>query len=720
MSDKKISYLQLGGRTLEVQIGGLAEQASGSCLVRYGDTSVLATAVMGKDNPSQGFFPLTCDYEERFYAAGKILGSRFVRREGRPSTEAVLNARLIDRAVRPLFPENFFREIQVIVTCLSWDSENDPASLGLLAASLSLGLSDIPWNGPVAVVRVAREGENFILNPTYAQREKSDLDLVLAGVKHKGEVLINMIEAGAEEVPEQIFLAAYDFAQPFLNTLLDFQEKIIQEQGKPKISLAQTPVDPLLYNQVKDFLRSQINEVLYQPQKQKRNSDIEELQAQIIAQLSQQFDTDFSVDWKALFEKEMERVFKENILQKEQRPDGRKLDAIRPINCEIGLLTRTHGSALFSRGETKVLSILTLGSPGDQLLMENMEFSGKKRFLHHYNFPPYCTGEVKKLGSPGRREIGHGMLAEKALLPVIPSFDEFPYTIRIVSEVVSSNGSTSMASVAAASLALMQAGVPIKRAVAGISIGLVSCKDLSEYKLLTDIQGPEDHFGEMDFKVAGTSEGITAIQMDVKNNGINKEIFFAALQRARQARMEILQIMSQTIDQPNKELSPYAPKVKILQVNPEKIGMIIGFGGKVINEIINTYDVSIDIENDGRVFITGPSEKAVQDTISRIKEITRDFEVGEKLTGKVKRILNFGAMVEISPKQEGLVHISELAPFRVNAVSDVVKIGDEIPVKIIKIDEQGRVDLSAKQAGFCPQPKKNTSSPWKNPKKHSR
>ncbi len=724
MSDKKMFAFQLGSRKLDVQIGGLAEQASGCCLIRYGDTSVLATAMMGKNNPGQGFFPLTCDYEERFYAAGKILGSRFIRREGRPSTEAVLNSRLIDRAVRPLFPADLDREVQVIATCLSWDAENDPANLSLLGASLSLGMSEIPWAGPVAVVRIGHldpiknevsngAGNNFILNPTYEQRDKGDLDLVLAGIEKDGEILINMIEAGAEEVGEDVIMSAYDFAKPFLKTLLDFQKQVISQEAKPKAVIIKAEIDLLVKEKIINFLTGKLEQVLYQKDKQQRNAGLEMLQEQMFLEFSNDAGETTKEQMRIIFEKEVEKTLRENILKNDKRPDGRKLDEIRPLSCEIDILPRTHGSAIFTRGETKILSILTLGSHGDQLLMDNMEVSGKKRFLHHYNFPPYSVGEVKRMVGPGRREIGHGMLAEKALLPLIPGFEDFPYTIRLVSEAISSNGSTSMASVCASSLSLMQAGVPIKRPVAGISIGLVIGKGLDDYKLLTDIQGPEDSYGEMDFKVAGTSEGVTAIQMDVKTDGLTREIFAEALKRAQKAREEILAKMKETIPEPNKSLSSYAPKVKIIQINPEKIGMVIGAGGKIINEIIDTCLVAIDIDDDGKVFVTGQTEEAMEKAIAWIKEITHEFEVGETFTGKVKRIFNFGAMVEISPKQEGLVHISELAPFRVNEVEDVVNIGDVIPVKVIKIDEQGRVDLSAKQAGFSPIAK--SSSPTGRP-----
>ena len=717
MLDKKMFEFQLGDRKLEVKVGGLAEQASGCCLIRYGDTSILCTAQLGRNNPGMGFFPLTCDYEERFYAAGKILGSRFMRREGRPSTEAVLTSRLIDRAVRPLFPKELTNEVQVIATCLSWDAENDPSTLGLLGASLVLGISEIPWAGPVAVVRIGHLEDKFVLNPTYEQREKGDLDLVLAAIEQKGEILINMIESGAEEISEETFLGAYDFAKPFLKDILEFQKNILKEIAKPKTVMATQEVDEAMSEKVKNYLSDKLENALYEIDKQKRSFALGELQEKMLVDLSGDISETNRQLAKNIFEEQIEKTFKENILKNDKRPDARKLDEIRPISCEIDILPRTHGSSIFTRGETRILSILTLGSHGDELMMDNMEVSGKKRFLHHYNFPPYSVGEVKRLGSPGRREIGHGMLAEKALLPLIPSPEDFPYTIRLVSEAISSNGSTSMASVCASTLSLTQAGVPIKRPVAGISVGLVMGKTLDEYKLLTDIQGPEDHYGEMDFKVAGTSNGITAIQMDVKTDGITREIFIEALKRAKIAREYILSKIKETIAEPNKSLSPYAPKVKIIQINSDKIGMVIGTGGKVINEIIDTCEVAIDIDDDGKVFVTGQTEEAMEKAIAWIKEITHEFEIGETFTGKVKKIFNFGAMVEISPKQDGLVHISELAPFRVNTVEDVVKIGDVIPVKIIKIDEQGRVDLSAKQAGFSPENKASQQcqkKPFKN------
>lgn len=708
---KNTFQLKLGDKSLQVQLGGLAEQASGCCLMQYGDTSVLCTAQIGEERPEMGFFPLTCDFEEKFYAAGKILGSRFIRREGRPSAEAVLTSRMIDRAVRPLFPKDLVREIQVIATCLSWDGENDPDVLGLLGASLALGLSDIPWQGPMAVMRVGKINEEIILNPTYEQRETAELDIVLAAVESKGRVLINMLEAKANEVSEQAVLKAFDFAEPYLKKIIDFQADIIKKQGKEKLSVEPVKLDPKLEKKIQQFLAGRLEKALYQTSKQKRNDDWLLVQDEVLEKFKKDLGEENTGLAKNLFIAETERIFKENILQKEKRPDGRKLDEVRALSCQVAFLPRTHGSGIFTRGETRVLSILTLGAPGDQQLVEGMEVSGKKRFLHHYNFPPYSTGEVKRLGSPGRREIGHGMLAENALLPLLPSIEGFPYTIRVVSEMLSSNGSTSMASVSAASLALMDAGVPLKRPAAGIAIGLVTSpvkgkasNGVGEFKLLTDIQGPEDHHGEMDLKAAGTDQGITVLQMDVKATGITKEILAGALEKAKQARLEILEKMKQTIPCSRKELSPFAPRVYTLQINPDKIGAVIGTGGKVINEIIDECGVSIDIEDSGEVFITAEKEEGAQKAIDWIKNLTREFKSGEVFQGKVVRLMDFGAFVKLAPGQDGLVHISEFVPYRLNKVQDVVKVGDIIPVKIISIDEQGKINLSAKAAGFKVRP----------------
>jgi len=708
--------LEIGGRELMVEIQNLAERANGSCFLRYGDTLVLATAVMPEQEAKEmGFFPLTVEYEERYYAAGKIRGPRYIKRESRPSDEAICNARLIDRAVRPLFPENLKREVQLVNTILSWDGQNDPDILGLMASSLALLISDIPWSGPVAAVRIGRINDKFVLNPTYQEREKSQMDLVLAGVKEEGEILINMIEGGFEEMEEGLILEALNFARPHLKKLVDFQKEIQKERGKEKLVLEMPAPDLELEKVIKEFLASRLETALYQKntndQMKKVNALKEELGRfiegkypgmgktgpgqNLVKEDKSSFPSSLSLRVSSIFEKEIERLIHQKAIKEEKRPDGRQLDELREIHCQAGLLPRTHGSGLFCRGQTKSLSILTLGAPGDQQLLEGMEIVGKKRFMHHYNFPPYSVGEVKPMRGPGRRDIGHGMLVEKSLLPLIPSSEEFPYTIRIVSEILSSNGSTSMASCSSSTLALMDAGVPIKRPAAGIAMGLMS--DGKDYKILTDIQGPEDHHGDMDFKIAGTEIGVTAVQMDVKIRGINEKVLREALEQGKKARRQILHNMAEVLAKPRPELSPFAPRILVLQINPEKIREVIGPGGKVINEIIEECGVAIDIEDSGRVFVTAEKEEAAKKAIAWIKNITREVKIGEVFQGKVKRILDFGAFVEILPGQEGLIHISQLAPFRVRRVEDIVKVGDIVPVRVISIDEQGRINLSLKE-----------------------
>jgi polyribonucleotide nucleotidyltransferase len=691
--------LNFGGKKLMVELRNLAERANGSVLVRMGDTLVLGTAVMSdSDKEGIGFFPLTVDYEERYYAAGKILGSRFIRRESRPTDEAILTARQIDRTIRPRFPKNFKREVQVIVTCLSWDQSNDPDILGMIAASLALSLSDIPWQGPLGMARIGKTAGSFILNPTYEEREKSEFDLVLSvALSNKRELLINMIEAEANETEEKNLLEAVEFAKPYLKQLIEFQEKIKKERGKEKIVFDEGPKDLELEREINEFLGNRLETTLYE-ENDSRMEKVNQLKEELIYFIEGKYPgmgkTGPARDY---FEEKIDQLIHENILKKEKRPDGRKLDELRKISCEAGLLPRTHGSGLFCRGETKSLSILTLGAPGDQKLIEGMEIRGKKRFMHHYNFPPYSAGEVKPLRGPGRREVGHGMLAEKALFPLVPSFEDFPYTIRVVSEILSSNGSTSMASVSSSSLALMDAGVPIRSPAAGIAIGLVTDQK-GNFKLLADIQGPEDHHGDMDFKVAGTKKGITAVQMDVKIEGITPEILKGALELGKKSRLKILEKMKDVLAGPRPELSPFAPRIMTIKINPEKIREVVGPGGRVINEIIEKCEVSIDIQPNGLIFVTGEEENAAKKAISWIKNITREVKVGELFQGKVKRILSFGAFVEILPGQEGLVHISQLAPKRVEKVEDVVKIGDIVPVKVISIDEQGRINLSIKEA----------------------
>jgi len=694
--------LEIAKRDLTVEITDLAEQSNGSVFVQYGDTLVLATAVMSSRETNLDYFPLSVNYEEKFYAAGKIKGSRYVKREGRPTDEAICNSRLIDRAIRPLFDQNLKRDIQIIVTVLSWDGQNDPDVLGLLASSLALSISDIPWQGPLAAVRIGRIEDKFVLNPNYEQIEKSDMNIVFSAVESGKEILVNMIEGNFNEISDSVILDAYKFAKPHLKIIIDFENKIIGEKAKEKIASVEPEKEIELENEINKIIKDGLEKALYQKDKKQRKSEIGQIKEQIIVLAKENYPEkiNYAVDF---FDKQIKKIVRSNILEKEKRIDGRKLNETRKISSRVGLIPRSHGSGVFLRGQTKSLSILTLGAPSDVQLLEGMEIVGKKRFMHHYNFPPYSVGEVRPIRGPGRREIGHGALAEKSLIPLIPSSDDFPYTIRIVSEILSSNGSTSMASVCSSSLALMDAGVPIKSPVAGISIGLVVENGVklpnsqTDYKLLVDIQGLEDYNGDMDFKLAGTRKGATTVQMDIKVGGITEKMFEEALEKAKKARLEILDAMKKVLEKPRPKLSSYAPRILILQINPEKIGKVIGPGGKIINEIIEECSVSIDIEETGRVLITAEKEEAGKKAFEWIRNITREVKVGEVFQGKVTRILDFGAFVEILPGQEGLVHISKLAPYRVNKVTDIVKIGSVVGVKIISIDEQGRINLSLSQ-----------------------
>ncbi|MBD3208714.1 MAG: polyribonucleotide nucleotidyltransferase [Candidatus Nealsonbacteria bacterium] len=692
MENKKFE-LELGGRKLIANFRNMVEQSNGSLLLQYGETVVLATAVMAsEEKEGMGFFPLTVDYEERFYARGEIMGSRYVRREGRPSNEAICNARLIDRSIRPLFPDDFQRETQVIVTVLSWDNQNDPAVLGLLAASTALSVSDIPWEGPIAAVRVGHVDNKLVLNPTYEELDKSDLNIIFSVIQKDGELLINMLEGSFEEIEEDLLVQAYEFAKPHLQKIVDFENQIQKELGKEKLTLKTQSKNPSLEQEVQKILSGRLEQVFYQPKSEGRKEEMNELRDKIMDFVKENYpeEEDYAKD---ILDEEIKKLVQKKILQQGERLDGRGMDEIRPLACEAGTLPRSHGSGFFRRGLTKSLSILTLGAPGDVKLLEGMEVVGEKRFFHHYNFPPYSVGEVRRLRGPGRREIGHGTLAEKALSPVIPSSEEFPYTIRIVTEILSSNGSTSMASVCSSSLALMDAGVPIKAPVAGIAIGLMT-DSKGGYKLLTDIQGPEDHYGKMDFKLAGTRNGATALQMDIKINGITEEIFKEALQRGKKARAQILDKIAEVLEGPRPNLSPYAPRILTLRIDPSKIRQVIGPGGKVINEIIDECGVTIDVEDTGEIFITAEKEGPAKKALNWIKNITREIKVGETFQGKVNRILDFGAFVELTPGQDGLIHISKLAPHHVDKVEDVVKVGDVVPVKVINIDEQGRIDLT--------------------------
>src|SRR3989344_142589 len=690
--DTKKFTTEIGGKEVTVEFPDLAEQAHGSAMVRFGDTVILSTAVMSHGKREGiDYFPLSVDYEERFYAVGKILGSRFVRREGRPSEEAVLISRLIDRGLRPLFNHKIRNEVHVVALALSFDQENEPDIPAALAASLALGTSSVPWDGPIGTVRVGRIDGKLIINPTHTELEKSDFDMIVSGKGGK----INMVEAGAKEIPEEEMVQALEFAEKEISKIEEFQKKIIAEIGKEKI-IPKLQEEPAKISQIFEAtFRARLEEALYIKEKKVRNSSL----SQIKEEWSEAIKAEVGEGYKSLsdgfYEERIDEIVHKNILESEKRPDGRGLKELRKLWAGVSILPRTHGSGVFYRGETHVLSAATLGGPGDTQLIEGMSISTKKRFFHHYNFPPFAPGETGRMGNPGRREIGHGALAERALLPVLPDISEFPYTIRLVSEVMSSNGSTSMASACASILSMMDAGVPIKRMVAGIAMGLILSPDGKKFKVLTDIQGPEDHYGDMDFKSAGTSEGVTAVQMDVKISGVTLEVLKETLLDARAARIKIMEVMARAIDKPRAELSKFAPRILTIKINPDRIRDLIGPGGKMINSIIDETGATVDVEQDGTVFITGSAEGS-EKALARVKEVTHEFEVGEVFEGTVSRIFDFGAMVEIAPKQEGLVHISELAPFRVERVTDMVDVGDKVKVKIKSIDELGRVNLSIK------------------------
>lgn len=695
MEQKKWS-LQIGGRILEVETGLLAGQANGSVTVRYGDTVVLATAVMSKEaSRISGYFPLMVDYEERYYAAGKIKGSRFIKREGRPSDEAILTGRVVDRTIRPLFNGRMRNEVQVVITVLSIDGENDTDIISMIAGSAALHVSNIPWNGPIGAVRVGKINGELILNPVNGEVKESELDLVIAGTKDK----INMIEAGAKEVPEEDILKAFEFGQEAVKKIVNFLEDIRKEAGKEKSEPALLQGEPEFEEKIKEMLLEEnLEDALYDTDKKVIAEKVDIIKKKVFEYIEQNNEGDTSKLKEIavqILEEVSDEIVHKNILDKEKRPDGRKLDEIRKIECQVGVLPRTHGTGLFTRGETQALTVTTLGSPGDEQIIDTMELDVKKRYIHHYNFPPFSVGEIKPMRGPGRREVGHGALAEKALVPVLPSKEEFPYTILLVSEVLSSNGSSSMASTCGSTLSLMDAGVPIKRPVSGIAMGIIVGSD-DEFKVLTDIQGAEDHYGDMDFKVAGTEKGVTALQMDVKVDGVTIEMLKAVLDQSHSNRMEILEKITTAISFPRKEMSQYAPRIIIMKINPDKIRNVIGTGGKIINEIIDETGVQIDIEDDGSIFITSSDAQSAKKAQEWIENLTHEVKAGEMFKAKVTRIMNFGAFAEILPGQEGLIHISELADHRVDKVEDVVKVGDVVPVKVIKIDEQGRINLSMK------------------------
>lgn len=689
---------QIGGRDLIISTGKLAELASGSVTVRYGDTVVLATAVVAEEPKEDiDFFPLLVDYEERLYAAGKISGSRFIKREGRPSEAAVLACRLIDRPIRPLFPKGYYNDVQIVITVLSFDLENEPDVISIIAASAALSQSIAPFGGPVSAVRVGQIEGKFIINPTQTELENSTLDLVVAGTKDK----IMMLEAGAKEVDEKTFVEAIKFGHEALQAGIAIQ-KDLQSETKHKIEEVH---EPEIVKDVKKYLGKKLAEVIHEMDKQKREGQITAFEKEVL----ENFEGNYKqIELKNAFSQILEKEVREAIVEKELRPDGRKIDEIRPIEMEVGLLPRTHGSGLFTRGQTQVLSIVTLGAPGEEQVIETMEQEGTKRYMHHYNFPPFSTGEVKPMRSASRREIGHGALAERALAPVIPSRDDFPYTVRVVSEVLSSNGSSSMASTCGSTLALMDAGVPISAAVAGIAIGLMSLDD--KYKILTDIQGIEDFAGDMDFKVTATKKGITAIQLDTKLKGLSIEILEEALAQARKANNEILEKIEKILATPRPELSVYAPRIKSLKIPVDKIGDVIGPGGKTIRKIIEECGgkevTSIDLEDDGTVMVASTDSAMGEKAISTIENMTKEVQIGEIYEGPVTSIVKdrmrgneIGAIVQILPNQDGMVHISQIAPERVNRIEDYLKIGQVVKVKVVDIDkERGRVSLSIKAA----------------------
>lgn len=678
----KTYQTQIAGQNLKVEIGKLAKQANGSVMVSLGETTVLVTAVMSDRPVSSNYLPLFVDYQEKFYANGKIKGSRFVKREGKPSDDSILTGRLVDRAIRPFFDQSLRNEIQVVVTTLSMDDSNDPDAIALFGASLALSISDIPWAGPVAALRVASVNGQIIVNPSFEQREMGDFDTIIT---LNSDNRLVMMEFGGKQIPENVILDAFNIVSPEINKMIQFQNQIIAEIGVAKRDLIQDNSKSEIIEGMKNILNNKLNSAIYG-----ETLATKQAQHQLLAELNQAYPEHKDLAEYTL-DQELNQVFKEGILEKEIRPDGRSLDEIRELSAEIDILPRVHGSGLFNRGATQTLSILTLGSPGEAQIIDEMKDEIKKRFMHHYNFPPFSVGEVGQLRGPGRREIGHGALAEKALEGVLPSIEDFPYTIRIVTEVLGSNGSSSMASVCSSTLALLTAGVPIQAPVAGIAMGIL--EQNGKYKILTDIQGLEDHFGEMDFKVAGTKNGVNAIQMDVKGQGMNKEMLTEALDKAKIARLTILDKLAETIQNPKNEVSKYAPKIESFMINPNKIRDVIGAGGKTINAIIDATEVKIDIEDSGQVFITGQDILKVNQAKSMIQDLVYEPQEGDIFDGKVVKIMPFGAFVNIKTGLDGLIHISELSDKHIQNVEDVLQLNQSIRVKIKKIDSEGRISL---------------------------
>jgi len=684
--------VQIGSKPLIIETGKLAQQADGAVTVRYGDTIILATATASaQPRENIDFFPLTVDFEEKLYSAGKIPGSRFIKREGRPSEQAIVTARLIDRPIRPLFNQLLRNEVQLIVTTLSTDPENLPDVLGMVGASAALHISRIPWGGPVAGVRVARVEGRLVANPTYEQVDLGDLNLVVAACKDG----VIMAEAAAGEVTESELVEAIEFASRAIQPLLEAQEQLRAQVGVPKQQVPAKEQDPKITSALGEY-RERISAALTNPDKAARENATVEIVAEIMGELVERFPEQYAALSEAM-SSFVKQVFRGMVLRDQRRPDGRRPEQIRQISCEVGLLPRAHGSALFSRGQTQVLSTVTLGGVGEAQILDGLVPEEQtKRYMHHYNFPPYSVGEVRPMRGASRRDIGHGTLAERALLPVLPDEAIFPYTIRVVSDVLSSNGSSSMASVCGSTLGLMDAGVPIREPVAGIAIGMVSEGD--QHVLLTDIQGIEDQAGDMDFKAAGTAHGVTALQLDVKVGGLSHQVLTEALQRARDARREILETMLATLPAVRPQLAPHAPRVFTLVIHPDKIGDLIGPGGKVIKKIQADYNVRVDVEQDGRVFIAAVDGESGQAALKTIEDLTRDVTVGETYVGKVVRIAPFGAFVELAPGRDGLLHISQISRERVERVEDVLKLGDEVVVKVLEVDPTGKVRLTRRGA----------------------
>lgn len=687
--EKTYEYKSQNGSDLSITIGKVAEQTNGECLIRTGDTILLVTAV-ASDKPREGidFFPLICDYQEKLYAVGKIPGG-FIKREGKASDKAILISRQMDRPLRPLFPENFYNDVQVIATPFSVDEDNEPDCMTTIGASIALGISDIPFYGPVAAVSVGYVDGKFIVNPNKEEREKSSLDLTVAGTADA----INMVEAGANELSEDEMLEAMMVAHAEIKEICAFIQTIIDDIGKEKMEVCEE-VETELQRKIKDKYTQDIKNSIRTTDKVQREDDINEIEEKCKEDFLEEFpesEDEIHKTVDSIMKKEVRRMISIDKI----RPDGRKMDEIRPLSAEAGLLPRAHGSGLFQRGQTQVLSVLTLGSPGEEQVIDSMNREEiTKRYIHQYNFPPFCVGDIRPLRGPGRREVGHGHLAERALIPVLPDTNDFPYTIRVVSEVLSSNGSSSQASICGSTLSLMDAGVPIKKPVAGIAMGLI--KEENSISILTDIQGLEDHLGDMDFKVAGTKDGITALQMDMKISGINKEVLQEALADAHKARLKILDVITSAIDKPREDLSKYAPRIFSIDIDPEKVRDVIGSGGKTINKIIDATGVKIETEDDGHITVASNDGESGKKAIEMIKSIVTDPKAGDIYEGEVKRIMNFGAFVEIAIGKEGLLHISQIDTKRTEKVEDVLKIGDKVRVKVTEIDRQGRINLSRK------------------------